>query len=259
VPEAAAPVAAPAPAPVAAAPPAPAPAPARATVSILPWLLGALLLIGLAVFFMRRRRIETIETDESYAPAVEPVAAAPVMAEPFEPVVAPPAIAPLAAAPAERGRPWIELLMRPVRAGVEDTDAVVEFELTVDNQGSAPARDVRVSTWMVAAGASSEMERALIEGDDSKTASAGTIDSGDSQRIERKVALPTDGLAEDSVLPVVVAEARYTLPDGSEARTSAAFEVGVPYEGELAHFAIDNPSGLHDDVEARVHGEPEHA
>ena len=57
--------------------------------------------------------------------------------------------------------------------------------------------------------------------------------------------------------PVVVADARYRLPDGGEGRTSASFAVGVPDGEELAHFGIDNPSGLHEDVVARPLGEPE--
>ena len=245
---AAAPVAASTPAPVAEAPPAatpattPAPAGGR---SILPWLLAGLLVAGLAAFFLlRRRRDETeIYEDTRLAPV-----AAPAMTAPVVPVAA--------VAPADVGRPWIELMMRPVRAGVNEDDAVVEFELTVDNQGSAAARDVRISTWMFAAGAS-EMEQSLIQRPDTGASAAVTIGSGDNRRIKSAVALPTAGIEEDSVLPVVVAEARYTLPDGSEGRTSASFEVGVPYDGELAHFAIDNPSGLHEDVEARAHGEAE--
>jgi hypothetical protein len=237
----------PAPAPVAVPPPPTAqsaPVQQARTGSILPWLLAALAAIGAITFLLTRRRRARLTEDEAEgAPA--PVAA-----------TAAAGAVPLAA---QAGRPWIELLMRPVRAGVEDKDAVVEFELTVDNQGSAPAKDVRISTWMVAAGSESEAERALIERPAGKESAPVTIDSGDTRKIESAVALPTAGMEEDSVLPVVMAEARYRLPDGSEARTSASFEVGVPYGEELAHFAIDNPSGLHDDVEARMHREPERA
>ena len=59
------------------------------------------------------------------------------------------------------GRPELELAMRPVRAGVSGDDARVEFELTVDNRGPVAAEDVRITTWMLAAG-SSEAESALI-------------------------------------------------------------------------------------------------
>lgn len=245
---------APAPAPVAAAPaPAPAIAPAPAPVpslpattttsdrparSWLPWLVIALLVLGVAAFALlrRRRRVDVYETDEM--PAAEPVAAA----------------APVAAATAT-GRPWLDLALQPVRAGVEGDEAVVEFALKVDNHGVAPARDVRVSAFMLQAGAS-EAERNLIE---PKEMPPVEIAAGESKRVETAVALPTDKVEGDSVLPVVVADARYTLPDGSEGRTSATFAVGVPDGEELAHFAVDNPSGLHDGVVARPLGEMEKA
>jgi len=42
-----------------------------------------------------------------------------------------------------------------------------------------------------------------------------------------------------------------------KAGIAAFFAVGVPWEGELAHFDIENPSGLHEGVEARPLCEPE--
>jgi hypothetical protein len=142
-----------------------------------------------------------------------------------------------------------------VRAGVEGDEAMVEFALKVDNRGAAVARDVRVSAFMLQAGAS-EAERNLIA---PKQMPPVEIAAGESKQVETAVALPTEKVSGDSVLPVVVADARYTLPDGSEGHTSATFAVGVPDGEELAHFAVDNPSGLHDDVVARPLGEMEKA
>ncbi len=58
---------------------------------------------------------------------------------------------------------------------------------------------------------------------------------------------------------MVHADARYTLPDGSEGRTHASFAVGVPAaeSGELQPFLTDRSSGLRENVEARLYGEPE--
>lgn len=182
-----------------------------------------------------------------------------------EPAIAVEAAAPAAAAiPMAAGEPRLDLLMHPVRAGVTGGEARVEFALAVENQGSAPARDVRVSTFLVAAGPdqASEMERLLIEHDEESRAAdlpEVTIEPGSGQRIETALSLPTGGLADDAVLPVVVAEARYRRPDGSEGRTSASFAVGVPDGEELAHFAVDHPSGLHEGVVARELGEVERA
>ncbi|HYJ84182.1 MAG TPA: hypothetical protein VEW26_15215 [Allosphingosinicella sp.] len=229
------------------------PAPVTTTVetqdsrdSLLPWLLGGLLLVGALAFFALRRRRRTDVYDEVREEAYQP---------------APATVAPVAAAapivtPAPAGRPDLDLAMRPVRAGVTGSDARVEFELTVGNNGPVAAEDVRISTWMLAAG-SSEAEQALIVPRDHADTPPVTIGAGEARTVQASVALPTAEVEGDAVLPVVVADARYRLPDGSEGRTSASFAVGVPDGEELAHFGIDNPSGLHDDVVARPLGEPE--
>lgn len=262
-----------------------------------PWAVGAAasLIAAVALFAIRRRR-RLVEEEAYYDdpllvdPLAEPVAVEP---DPFvtspQPTIAPApvasaAVAPVAAAAAissvesaavteaeaedieamaaasepDAGRPWLEFMMRPVRAGTNDQDAVVEFDLTVGNTGSVPARDVRISSWMIAAGSpqESEMERMLIEPPADAKLSRVSIEPGDATRVEAAVALPRSAL-RGSVLPVVVADARYTLPDGTEGRTSASFAVGLPSGEGLEPFALDMPSGLHEGVEARLHGEPE--
>jgi hypothetical protein len=251
----------PAPAPEAAAPAAPATEAPAQRGAIWPWLLGALVLIGgLALLLRRRRRNAEVYSEEVIdepeivaAPAMAPALAEDRIAT--APLAAEVAAAAPAAAAIETGTPDIGIEMRPVRAGVNADDAVVQFELTVDNHGDAAARDVRISTWMFAAGHASEAERALIQGRAEADLPAVTIASGGAKRIESTVALSTANISQDSVLPVVVAEASYRLPDGSDAQTTASFEVGVPIDGELAYFDVENPSGLHDDVEARPHRE----
>jgi hypothetical protein len=227
------------------------PAPATTTVetrdsrdSLMPWLLAGLLLIGALAFFGLRRRRGAVVHERAYEPA--PAAVAPAAA---------PAIAP-AVVPVPAGRPELELEMRPVRAGVSGLDARVEFQLTVGNRGSVAAEDVRISTWMLAAG-STEAEQALIEPRDHADTPPVTIGAGEARTMEACVALPTAEVQGDAVLPVVVADARYRLPDGSEGRTSASYAVGVPDGEGLAHFGIQNPSGLHEGVVARPHRQPQ--
>ncbi|HEX9963359.1 MAG TPA: hypothetical protein VGB04_00045 [Allosphingosinicella sp.] len=235
------------------------PAPVTTTVqtedsrdSFLPWLLAGLVLVGALAFFgLRRRRRTAVYDDvreEVYEPAPAPVTVAPVAAA--TPIVMPGETA----VPA--GRPELDLAMRPVRAGVSGDDARVEFELTVHNRGPVAAEDVRISTWMLAAG-SSEAESALIVPRDHADTPAVTIGAGESRTMAASVGLSTDQVEGDAVLPVVVADARYRLAGGGEGRTSASFAVGVPDGEELAHFGIDNPSGLHEGVIARPLREPE--
>ncbi|MEA3011841.1 MAG: hypothetical protein QOD42_386 [Sphingomonadales bacterium] len=282
---------------------APAEQPAAARTSVLPFIIGAAVLLILALGFLalrRRRRTDDVYYDDAAyeetheepavqapaAPYAEPaLAGAPFAPEPTfirTPVAesAEEATDVVSAASIEEvevvrsdaadvealaadstpvaGRPWIEFLMRPLRAGTSRDNAIVEFELTVGNTGSVPARDVRISTWVVAAGEGSDMERSLIEPSADATHNMVDIAAGDGARVEAKIAMSKDGL-DAPVLPVVVADARYTLPDGSEGRTHASFAVGVPDEdgSDLQPFRVDGSSGLRENVEARLYGEPE--
>lgn len=212
---------------------------------VWPWvLLGLLLVGGLALLFARRRRGAAIVRDEVYETR-EP-APAPLVAP--EPVIA--------AAPA--GRPRLDLALKPRRAGVAGDGARVEFELTVDNRGTAPAEDVRISTWMLAA-PSSEAERTLIEPRDHADVPPVTIAAGQARTMEAAVALPTSEVAGDAILPIVVADAHYRLPDGREEHTRVSYAVGVPDGEELMHFDTENPSGLHEGVVAHALAEPKRA
>jgi len=259
---------------------------------------AALLVAVIALFALRRRRPDDVY-EEAYReepaiaePVAEPSIARAAPSAPIEPtpvIAAAPAAAAFAArddAPTEvtraieepevveadnadvealaaesapvSGRPWIEFLMRPVRAGTSQDDAIVQFELTVGNTGSVSAKDVRISTWMVAGGQGTDMERMLIDPPADAQVSEVDIAAGDGARVDGELAVSKGNLTEP-VLPVVVADARYTLPDGSEGRTHASFAFGLPNEedGELTPFALDRVSGLRENVEARLHGDPE--
>ena len=255
-----------APAPVAALPPAEAPpaaapapeatAPAAAPeargqgTQVWPWLLAAGLAIAGLLFLFRRRRRRVDETDHvAYAAPVSAVEPRPQPVAEAAPIVA-------AAAPASGAgeRPWIDLQLTPVRAGVGDDAARVQFQLDIQNTGSVHASDVRISTWLLPAGTEpTEVERMLIQRPAEAERRETELAPGESARLETEVALSRDGL-HDAILPVVVADARYRLPDGTEGRTSASYAVGVPDGEELVMFDVDNPSGLHEGVEARLHG-----
>ena len=265
-----------------------------------PWLVGLLAVLGaIGLFVMRRRRAPAVEEyDEEPVVADAYVAAPrPIVAEQpaFAPAAAPQFLrtAPLAAAndvplplanedaalatpEAEEvagltagdapvaDRPWLEFALRPVRAGVSADEALVEFELTVGNAGSVKAKNVRISTFMFAAapGSDAEMEQMLIDrGDDGVPPI--TIEPGEGTRVDATLALPKAELIESTngaILPVVVADARYTLADGSEGRTSASFTIGLSEEGAPAMSPISLAArGMHDEVEARLYGVPEHA
>jgi hypothetical protein len=147
-------------------------------------------------------------------------------------------------------------MMRPVRAGTTEEEARVEFELTVGNNGQVPAEDVRISSWMFAAGSvrESAMERMLIDPPTDSTLGEVTIPPGHGAKIAASIAMPRSRLSAP-VLPVVVADARYKLPEGGEGRISASFAIGHAAGDEIEPFSVDSPSGLEEDIASRLYGD----
>ena len=170
-------------------------------------------------------------------------------------------VASLTAAAPVTDRPWLEFAMRPVRAGTSDDEALVEIELTVANAGTLPAEDVRISTFMLPAGSAGDVERMLTDAPTDNAVQSATIDPGEGTRIDATLALRKSdiGGAGEGFTPVVVADARYRLPDGSVGRTAASFIVGRSNgTGGLVPFVLEG-SGMHEEIEAQLYGEPERA
>jgi hypothetical protein len=264
--------------------------------ALWPWLLGgALLVIGvLAALMMRRRNPEAEEVyEEAYEPplaAEQPGVAERSFAPRHEPEVAPYAAAPLAAAAAfepvaieddaslakpnaedlagvtdasapVHHRPWLEFGMRPVRAGTSADEGVVEIELTVGNSGDETAKDVRISTFLLPAGSAGEMEGMLINRPNDSSVPPVSIAPGEGTRVDATLAVLRSELEAQggSFSPVVVADARYTMADGTEGRTSATFRVGLWNDGEgIEPIDIGRPQ-MHENVAAELHGTPAHA
>jgi MYXO-CTERM domain-containing protein len=263
--------------------------------------IAVIALVGALILRRRRRTAEELYDEEVYvepaaeaAPAsVEPVRAMPVMSpEPQFLRAAPLAAAPIVAATADEvadavaveaelaepeaedvaaltagtapaNRPWLEFSMRPVRAGSNAEDALVEIELTVGNSGSIAARDVRISTFMFATetGNEAEMERLLLERGGEGEVSPVTIEPGEGTRVDATLSLSKDYLGEQAktFVPFVVANARYRLADGSEGYTSASFTIGINDGGEEMRPIAIHRQQMSDNIEARLHGVPEHA
>ena len=260
--------------------------------------LAVILAAAAAIFLLRRRRTdddllvrETATTTEPVAarPIPQPVAlrgdiglaaatAAPVMAPVVadrQPIAEPVAEAHVEAKLAEAdeavlehvvdapapvaNRPWLELGLRPVRAGTSEDEALVDIELTVGNAGDTPARDVRISTFLLADAETSEMEQLLTRHGPAADVPPVTIDAGDGTRVDAHLAVPKGELGR-TFTPVVVAEARYRLPDGREGRTSAAFRIGraAPAAEGVGPIGATRPH-LVEDLEAELLGTPAHA
>ena len=209
-------------------------------------------------------------------PYVAPIAAAPIVAPVHEPEVAPlevteaheeieiarPDEGDLAGVADARApvanRPWLEFGLRPVRAGTSDEEALVDIELTIGNSGDTAAKDVRISTFLLADENAGEMENLLTE-HRSDNVPPVTIAPGDGTRVDAHLAVPKGELGR-TFNPIVVAEARYTLPDGSEGHTQAVFKIGRPAPSEEGVGAIGaTRPHMVENLEAELLGTPEHA
>ena len=128
-----------------------------------------------------------------------------------------------------------------------------------NNAGDQAARDVRISTFMLADADDGEMERLLTGHRGDTAVPPVTIAPGDGTRVDAHLAVPKGELGH-TFNPVVVAEARYTLPDGREGRTSAAFKIGrsAPDLTGVGAIGASRPHVV-EDVEAELLGVPEHA
>lgn len=158
-------------------------------------------------------------------------------------------------------RPRLELAMRPTRAGMSRRGAMVEFELTVANAGGAVAEDVRIGAFMLgeSAAASTEIERLLMHPPADQVVPAERIEPGGGTRLNAAVTLPREAVdavtheGDEGFTPVLVADARYRLPDGREGRTAAAFTIGRINGGEhLVPIALQDDPAMYADIEARL-------
>lgn len=251
-PEAAAPAPTPAEAPTIAAPAAdtaaPAPQPATTEPSTgFNWLWAgiaavAILAVGALLMFRRRRREEVHYDEPAYVE--EPVYAEPVaVVEPaYQPEAAPVAqqVAPVA------DRPQIELGIRPIRAGSDNGQARVDYEVIVENAGALDARDVTVTSWLLN-GESSDAESAMIE-------NHLHVAAGEVATVQGSATIDTN---RGAFRPVVATDARYTLPDGSQGHIAARFAVGVDggEPGRITPIVLGDE--LREDLGARLEGEVE--
>ena len=110
---------------------------------------------------------------------------------------------------------------------------------------------------MLTEASDTDMERLLTEHRSDPAVEPMTIEPGEGTRIDAHLAASKEDLGR-TFNPIVVAEARYTLPDGREGRTAAAFRVGTAREDGIGPLAGSRPH-VTETVDAELYGTPEHA
>lgn len=215
----------------------------------LPWLLALLAAAGAAAWYMLRQRPRLAFAGGSYGiaegaaeprPAPEPLKRAPVAAPPASPAPAPQGIV------STRLRPSLDIALAPRSCNLDANGATVEFDVTVVNSGSAPARDVQVEAVMLNADAAQEEQIAAYY---AKPMGRGQpiemIAPLKSVTLRSAVTMPADRLRLFEVegrklfVPLIAFNALYRHSAGG-AQSSSAFLVGRDGQGsKLAPFRAD--------------------
>jgi hypothetical protein len=165
------------------------------------------------------------------------------------------------AIPAERA--WIELELRPRRAGLNMLTATADVDVLVRNRGSADAVNVRLDARLTSARADQDAELGQIFADTRgrTAASPFTLAHGSERVVRAVVTLPREAInvltaaQRPMFVPVVTLNARYALGSAGEGQTAQAFALGIERAGaaKLAPFWLDAPSRMFEAVAARPH------
>ena len=239
-----------------------------------PWILALLAAVGAGAWYFRRQKPgyafagaggEASAFDLSPAPA--PPRAAPMpkpQPAPRAPVPdatpAPkPATAPVGIV-STRLRPWLEIEFSPEAAIVDGEKGAIQFEVTIFNSGSAPARDVHVEGALF--NASPDQDQVLGQFFARPNGQGGDrISIPPLQRMSFRslVTLPRDQLRLFEVegrtlfVPLVGFNALYAWSNG-QGQTSTSFIVGRNANGEkMAPFRIDQGTKTFRGLGAREH------
>ena len=166
-----------------------------------------------------------------------------------------------------RLRPWLDIRFDPSRAVIDEGRASVQFNITVTNSGSAPARSVLVEGVMINAGAEQDIE--LSQFFEAPIGAGERIDSippMGSVELKSAVSLPLDQVRTYDVngrklfVPVIAFNAIYEWSGGT-GQSSASFLLGRSGSGEadgdgssrMAPLRLDLGPRLFRDLDARRH------
>ena len=217
--------------------------------SSLLWLLAAAAAAGAAAWYFLWQRPRTQLAPAGVTSAFEAPSAEPL--RPASPPDAPPRAAPPATKPsgvvATRLRPWVELQFTPGRVILDGEKALLEFEMTLFNSGSAPARDVLVEGALFNAGPMQDQHISAFfqspVGQGNRLpllAPLQRLSINSAVALSRAQLVPLEMEGRPLLVPLAGFNALYRWGSGSDGQTSTSYLVGKQTNGEkLAPFRLD--------------------
>lgn len=158
-------------------------------------------------------------------------------------------------------KPELTVEVRPLVAGIDTLRATLDFEVTVRNDGRAPAHEVAVETWLFAASSDTraDLERlfaepagqALVQPFDMPPSA--TVDlPGQAAVAREQLAMITAG-ERKLFVPMLAVRATYRDRRGAPSVLSEAFMIGVerPGQDRLAPLALDRGARRYDRLVGR--------
>jgi hypothetical protein len=230
--------------------------------SLLPWLLALLVVAAGAGYYAWRQR-----SRPRYATAggVSDALVQPEPAPAPQPLQRTPPPRPAAPSPSSgfvstRLRPWLEIEFAPGRCVIENDKATIQFDVSVFNSGSAPARDVLVEASMFNAGPAQDEEiGAFFAHPVAKGDRIPAIPPLKRVALKSAVTLTGDQLRQFEIagkrifVPLVGFNALYRW-SGGEGQTSASYLVGRDTNGEkMAPLRLDLGPRVFRGLGAREH------
>jgi hypothetical protein len=157
-------------------------------------------------------------------------------------------------------RPWLDIEFSPGRCVIEDDKATIQFDVSVFNSGSAPARDVLIEASMFNAGPAQDQEiSAFFAHPKTKGDRIPAIPPLKRVALKSNVSLTREQLRQFEVagrklfVPLVGVNALYRW-GGGEGQTSASYVVGRDTQGEkMAPLRLDLGPRVFRGLGARPH------
>lgn len=225
---------------------APAPAPATGGLDdgngVPMWLLllgGLAAGLGIYVLLQRRRRAALRREASAPEPAAEQIAVATTPAAPRVPRADP------------VPRPWLEIEFSPERTTADPNESVVEFELTIRNNGGSTARNILLQAKLICSTPDQDKEIAAFhrkKPGEHRTLEAPDIPPGQEIRLKGRVDVKREDLKALRMdqrliwVPLVAVNSFYEWGSARRGQTSKSFLVGREQpetKDKMAPFRLD--------------------